>query len=78
VELSIIVESQDIAIKKLLASDGIGIAALAAHAARMQVSRGDLIEIGRLQGVHEELFLISSPRKIPNPLANKIFRSFKI
>lgn len=78
VELSIIVESQDIAIKKLLASHGVGIAALATHAARLHVARGDLFEIGVLQGVSEELFLLSADRTIPNPLAAKIFRSFRL
>jgi LysR family transcriptional activator of nhaA len=78
VELDILIETQDIALKKLLATQGLGLAALATHAVRSQVARGGLIEIGRLQGVHEELFLLSANRKIANPVSEHLFKFFKL
>ena len=78
IDLDVLIESQDIAIKKLLASQGLGLVALATHAARAQVARGDLIEIGKLQGVHEEIFFLTANRKIANPASSDLFRSFQI
>ena len=67
-----IVEGQDIATKKLMAIDGLGIMPTATHTVTRQVLNGELTEIGQLQGVHEELFLISAHRKIVNPIAAKL------
>ena len=78
IDLDVLIESQDIAIKKLLASQGLGLVALATHAARVQVARGDLIQIGKLQGVHEEIFFLTANRKIANPASSDLFRSFQI
>lgn len=78
VELNIIVESQDISVKKLIAIGEIGLIATAAHTVTGQVLRGELIEIGQLQGVHEELFLLSAQRKIENQIASKLKESFVV
>jgi hypothetical protein len=43
-----------------------------------QVLRGELVEIGQLQGVHEELFLVTAQRKIANPIASKLMESFVV
>ena len=43
-----------------------------------QVLGGELIEIGRLRNVSEELFLITASRKIENPIASKIMSTFSI
>lgn len=78
VELSVIVESQDISVKKLIAIAEIGLIATAAHTVTGQVLRGELVEIGQLQGVHEELFLLSAQRKIENQIASKLKESFVV
>lgn len=78
VELNIITESQDIAIKKLMATDELGLIATATHTVTEQVLRGELIEIGKLQGVYEELFLVTAQRKMENPIAAKLRDSFTI
>jgi LysR family transcriptional regulator, transcriptional activator of nhaA len=78
IELNVIVEGQDIATKKLMAVDGIGLLPTATHSVTRQVLSGELIEIGKLQGVHEELFLISAQRKIVNPIAAKLMSSFVV
>ncbi|MFN8847826.1 MAG: LysR substrate-binding domain-containing protein, partial [Bdellovibrionales bacterium] len=78
IELNIIVESPDISVKKLLAINEMGIIPTAAHSVTGQILRGELVEIGKLQGVHEELHLISAQRKIENPIAAKLKETFLI
>lgn len=78
IELNIIAESQDIALKKLMATESLGIIPLAAHAARRQTARGELLEIGQLRGVYEEIFLVKTSRKISNPVASKLFQGFQL
>lgn len=78
IEINVIAESQDISIKKLMAIDGMGLIPSATHTVTEQVMRGDLIEIGKLQGVHEELLLVSAQRKIQNRIARRLMESFEI
>lgn len=78
IDFNIIIESQDIAVKKLMAINEFGLIAAATHTVTGQVLRGELTEIGRLQGVHEELFLISSQRKIENKIAAKLKETFLV
>ncbi|MBC7420328.1 MAG: LysR family transcriptional regulator [Bdellovibrio sp.] len=78
IELNIITESQDISVKKLMATSELGLIATAAHAVTGQIQRGELIEIGQLQGVSEELFLLTAQRKIENPIAAKLRDSFVV
>lgn len=78
IELNVIAEGQDIATKKLMAIDGMGIIPTATHTVTRQVLSGELMEIGHLQGVHEELLLITAQRKIVNPIAAKLMTIFTI
>lgn len=76
IELNIVIESQDISVKKLMATNEMGLIPTAAHAVTEQVNRGELVEIGQLQGVYEELFLITAQRKIENQIASKLRDTF--
>ena len=78
IELNIVIESQDISVKKLMASNEMGLVPAAAHAVAGQISNGELIEIGHLQGVHEELYLVTAQRKIENQIAAKLRDSFSV
>lgn len=78
IDLNVIAEGQDIATKKLMAIEGLGIIPTATHTVTRQVLSGELIEIGPLQGVHEELFLITAQRKIANPIAAKLMATFSV
>lgn len=78
IELNIIAETQDISMKKLMAINELGVIAAATHTVTRQVLTAELVEIGQLQGVHEELFLLSAQRKISNPIAAKLMTSFNI
>lgn len=76
IELNIVIESQDISVKKLMAINEMGLIPTATHTVTGQVLRGELVEIGQLQGVHEELYLVTAQRKIENPIASKLKDSF--
>jgi LysR family transcriptional activator of nhaA len=76
IELNVVIESQDIAVKKLIAISEMGLIATAAHTVTGQILRGELLELGQLQGVHEELFLLTAQRKIENPIAAKLKENF--
>lgn len=76
IELNIIVESQDISVKKLMASEGLGLIPTATHTVMGQILNGELVEIGQLQGVYEELYLLTAQRKIENQIASKLRDTF--
>jgi len=78
IELNIITESQDIAVKKLMAINELGLIPTATHTVTGQVLRGELVEIGQLQGIHEELFLVTAQRKIENTIAAKLMDTFSV
>lgn len=78
IELNIVIESQDISVKKLIAANEMGLIPTATHTVTEQVQRGELIEIGQLQGVYEELFLVTAQRKIENQIAAKLMDSFSV
>lgn len=77
-ELEVIIESQDIAVKKQIAMNEMGLIPTATHTVERQVLSGELIEIGPVQGVYEELFLISAQRKIENQIAARLRDTFSI
>ena len=78
IELKIVIEIQDISVKKLMAVNEMGLVATATHSVAGQLTRKELVEIGQLQGVHEELFLVTAQRKIENPIAAKLKSSFLV
>jgi LysR family transcriptional regulator, transcriptional activator of nhaA len=73
-----IAESQDIGLKKLMAIEGLGLIPAATHTVNRQILSGELFEIGKLNLVTEEIFLVSAQRKIENPIAKELFKSFRI
>jgi len=76
IKLNITTEAQDVAVKKLMAVDECGIMPAASHTVTRQVLSGELVEIGKLQGVYEELYILSANRKIPNAIAVKLMKTF--
>jgi LysR family transcriptional activator of nhaA len=78
IELNIIIESQDISVKKLIAIQEMGLIPTTNHCVASQLKNGQLIEIGQLKGVREELFLLTAQRKIENPIASQIKEIFNI
>lgn len=75
IDLNIVIESQDISVKKLIAIHGVGLIPTATHTVKSQVAHGELIEIGQVQGVHEDIFLVTAQRKIENPILSRLVSS---
>lgn len=78
ISVDVVAESQDIAVKKLLASAGVGLIPTAPHTVASQVQAGELIELGPLRGVYEELFLVAAQRRVQNPVAARLLDSFSV
>jgi LysR family transcriptional activator of nhaA len=78
IDWDVLTESQDISVKKLLATHELGLIATATHTVTRQVREGALVEIGVLQGVYEELFLMTAQRRIENPIATHLVNHFSI
>jgi len=73
-----IAETQDTALQKLLGEAGIGLIPLQQPAADPLIAEKKLVRIGTLEGVQEEIWLISASRKIENPIAAKIMKGFSL
>jgi LysR family transcriptional activator of nhaA len=74
--MDIIAETQDTALKKLMAINSMAMIPAASHTVQNQVLSGELILIGELSNVTEELYLLSAHRKIANPLAAELMKTF--
>jgi len=71
INVDTIAETQDITLKTMLAHEGLGLIPSGYPSA-------PLIEIGKLEGVYEEFFLVSAVRKRQNPIAEQLMNHFKI
>jgi LysR family transcriptional activator of nhaA len=74
----VVAETQDTALQKILGVDGLGVVPLPELAAASLVKSKELIEIGKLKGVTESIYLISGKRKIENPVSEALLRDFRI
>jgi LysR family transcriptional activator of nhaA len=77
IQVQSVAETQDTSLQRLLAANGIGLTALS-EVAIEDIRDKDLKRIGRLTGVHEEVWLISAQRKIENPIAAKLMKDFML
>ena len=71
-----IVETQDTSVQKLLGIEGHGLVPLPEFTTKDLIQDKKLIKIGVLPEVREECWLVSAARKIENPIAAKIMKSF--
>lgn len=76
INIDIVAETQDTALKKLMAINNMAMIPAAAHTVQRQVLSGELERIGGLDSVTEELYLIASQRKITNPIAAELMKTF--
>lgn len=76
--ISPVAETQDSSLQILLGSSGVGLIPIAEPAAEGLLRDKSLIKLGRLDGVFEEFWLISASRKVENPIAAKLMRSFNL
>lgn len=78
IRVDVTAEIQDTSLQKLLGLKGAGLLPLAYSAATDLVESKELHVIGELDGVFEDLWLIAGDRRIQNPLAAFLMKSFKI
>lgn len=76
--VDVVSEAQDTSLQKLLASKGLGLVAVSASAIDESLESRDLVALGELTSVHEEYWLVAGDRKIQNPVAVKLMKSFHI
>lgn len=77
-KVDVICETQDIALKKLFAVNELALMPAASHTVQRQILSGELVELGTIDSVREELFLIAADRKIENPVASSIMKTFAL
>lgn len=70
-----VAETQDTSLQRLLAAHGLGLAPFSEVG---DFKEGKLERLGRLQGVHEEVWLISAQRKLENPVAAAVMKNFTL
>lgn len=71
-----IAETQDTTLQKLLGQSGAGLIPIAEPAAAELLQDKSMVKLGRLPGVFEEFWLVSASRKIENPVAAHLMRTF--
>lgn len=74
IDLDILSETQDVAVKKMMAQAGMGLLPVAEHTISKNSLDKSLIEIGKLDGLFEELFIVKAQRKIENPIIQELFK----
>ena len=61
-------EVDDMAMMRLLAREGIGLAVLPPIVVKDELAAGTLIEVDRLPGITEQFLAVTAKRRFPNPL----------
>ncbi len=74
----VIAEAQDVMIQKLLALRGVGLTIVPEFAIREYLKDKSLILLGRLGDAYEDLYLVSASRRVENPVASRLMKSFRI
>lgn len=77
IHTKLFVETQDTAIQKLLAIQGLGLIVEPEFAVKQYLDSKDLIALGSLPGVYEEYFLIAPKRSFENPVSEHLFKNFR-
>lgn len=78
ISVDAVAETQDSSFQKLLAVDGLGLIAVPEIAVAEELKEKNLIRLGRLPAVSEEIYLIAAARKIENPIASSLFTGFHL
>jgi LysR family transcriptional activator of nhaA len=78
ISMPTVVETQDTALQMLLGVEGMGVLPAPAASAAPYVDRGELFDLGGLDGVEEQIFLVSASRKIENPVSSRLMQEFSL
>ncbi len=76
IQPDIIAETQDTSLQKILGAQGLGLIPIAEPAVEAMLKSKDLIQIGTLEGVYEELYLMAASRKIVNSVSSHLLKNF--
>jgi LysR family transcriptional activator of nhaA len=69
-------EVEDMALLRLFAMSGLGIAIVPEIVVQRELESGDLVSIRRLKGFFETFYAVTTTKKFPNPSIEKIVRGF--
>jgi LysR family transcriptional activator of nhaA len=78
IPMNIISECQDTSLQLQMGAEGLGLVALAAPAAADFVKKGQLVSLGQLPQVSEEIWLVAAKRKVENTVAARLWKRFQI
>jgi LysR family transcriptional regulator, transcriptional activator of nhaA len=70
INIEVVMETQDTSVQKLMARRGMGLVALPDFVGQSFIQEQKMMKLGSLEGAYEEIFLVSSPRTIANPVAD--------
>lgn len=73
-----IAETQDTSLQKLLGMEGMGLIPTPKSSVEDLLREKKMIELGKLPGVYEEIYLIAATRKIENQVSKKLFDHFQV
>lgn len=68
-------EADDMAMLRLLAREGAGLALVPPIVVRDELDGGALVEAASFKDLHEEFWAITVPRKFPNPLLDRVLKA---
>lgn len=74
IDLHVVAESQDMALKKQLALSGFGLVASTSHAMKSELETQQMFEIGSLTNVFEAIYFLTDDRKVSNPIAQMLMK----
>lgn len=72
----IMAEADDMAMLRLLAREGVGLAVIPPIVVRDELAQGTLAELARLEGITEGFFAVTLQRRFPNPLVAEVLEAF--
>ncbi|MDB6133669.1 MAG: LysR family transcriptional regulator [Verrucomicrobiales bacterium] len=70
-------EVDDMAMLRLLALEGAGLALVPPVVVRGELDSGALVEMHRIEGLHESFYAITPSRQFPNPLLGELLKKQK-
>lgn len=73
-----VAETQDSTLQKIMGASGLGLIPIAEAAAEDLTRDKKLVKLGRLESVFDEIWLIAASRRVENPVAAELLKSFAL
>lgn len=78
IQMNMVGEANDTIVQKNMAISGNGIIAIMEDAIDNYVKNKQLVVLKKMEGITDEIWLISAKRNVANPIANKLIQDFKL